>query len=158
MESIYDRAAKSLLALMSTESPAIEGKIDIEALSTAVNALRPGLRGKWLNEFTEREQKQIHWAYLYTNGNWNQGTDGHNNLRIIAQMANQLETNEYRAKTLPDTEALGKLAYSEYGNAVGFKNYQGNPMPAWEDLTPAIHSAWIRAAIVIKVLILGAAI
>lgn len=44
------------------------------------------------------------------------------------------------------TATLGQLAYERYGDSVGWKNYQGNPMPKWGDLTPSIQQAWIAAA------------
>lgn len=40
---------------------------------------------------------------------------------------------------------LAKQAYHAYGEFTGFKNYQGLPLPAWEDLTPTIRSAWHAA-------------
>ena len=36
-----------------------------------------------------------------------------------------------------------KIAYAVYGRSTGGKNYQGLPMPAWDDLTDAIKEAWI---------------
>lgn len=39
-----------------------------------------------------------------------------------------------------------KEAYLAYGQTTDFKNYQGLPMPRWEDLTPRIKEAWIAAA------------
>jgi hypothetical protein len=41
---------------------------------------------------------------------------------------------------------LGESAYDAYGAVVVFKNYQGKPMPKWDDLTLIIQSAWIAAA------------
>lgn len=46
--------------------------------------------------------------------------------------------------TLP--EDVAKAAYKAYGSVTDFKNYQGLPMPAWEDLTPKIKKAWIQAS------------
>lgn len=43
-----------------------------------------------------------------------------------------------------DTE-LAKIAYQGYGESVGFKNYQGNPMPEWKDLGEKIQNAWVAA-------------
>lgn len=45
-----------------------------------------------------------------------------------------------------DDEQLGRVAYSAYGSVTENKNYQGLPMPAWEDLTDTIRSAWMAAA------------
>ncbi len=52
---------------------------------------------------------------------------------------------------MPDEEydqsvELAKLAYNAYGDAVDFKNYQGLPMPSWDDLGDAIQGAWVAAA------------
>lgn len=41
---------------------------------------------------------------------------------------------------------LAQLAYQAYGEQTDFKNYQGNPMPAWDDLGDAIQDAWLAAA------------
>lgn len=49
--------------------------------------------------------------------------------------------------TNPDESVeLAKLAYRAYGEQTGFKNFQGNPMPSWEDLGDTIRSAWVAAA------------
>lgn len=42
---------------------------------------------------------------------------------------------------------LAKLAYEAYGNVTGRQNFQGDPMPAWEDLPPRIQLAWDAAAV-----------
>lgn len=39
-----------------------------------------------------------------------------------------------------------RAAYQMYGKSVDFKNYQGNPMPSWEELPDAIKTAWEAAA------------
>lgn len=44
-------------------------------------------------------------------------------------------------------EYLGKVAYKRYRDAVGGVNYQGKPMPKWNDLTDAIRYGWIMAAL-----------
>lgn len=41
----------------------------------------------------------------------------------------------------------GKEAYQAYGNYVDFKNFQGNPMPSWNDLGEKIQGAWQAAAL-----------
>lgn len=38
-----------------------------------------------------------------------------------------------------------KSAYRAYGSVTDFKNYQGLPMPEWDDLTEKIRAAWIAA-------------
>lgn len=40
----------------------------------------------------------------------------------------------------------GEIGYTAYGDAVGWKNYLGHPMPAWRDLPEPIRNAWDRAA------------
>jgi hypothetical protein len=42
--------------------------------------------------------------------------------------------------------SLGQVAYTAYGRTTGFKNYQGLPMPSWEDLGDTIRRAWENAA------------
>lgn len=46
----------------------------------------------------------------------------------------------------PDTRELAELAYATYGKSTGGRNYQGLPMPDWDELTDAIQLAWIEAA------------
>lgn len=41
---------------------------------------------------------------------------------------------------------MAKLAYAAYGQSTDFKNYQGNPMPGWDDLGEPIQAAWEAAA------------
>jgi hypothetical protein len=41
---------------------------------------------------------------------------------------------------------LARIAYEAYGNVTGGKNYQGLPMPAWDDLPQQIRDAWDAAA------------
>ena len=43
-------------------------------------------------------------------------------------------------------DELARIAYEAYGLTTDHKNYQGLPMPAWEDLGEAIQLAWINAA------------
>lgn len=54
--------------------------------------------------------------------------------------------------TLPEFEslnldalALAQSAYLAYGAVTDHKNYQGLPMPQWDDLTPKIKAAWVSA-------------
>ncbi|MFJ6386457.1 hypothetical protein ACIQJT_02490 [Streptomyces sp. NPDC091972] len=46
----------------------------------------------------------------------------------------------------PSPRELAELAYDAYGKSTGGRNYQGLPMPAWNQLTGAIQCAWIEAA------------
>lgn len=41
-----------------------------------------------------------------------------------------------------DVMSFGEYAYQVYGNSVEWRNFQGNPMPLWEDLSDAIREAW----------------
>ena len=41
---------------------------------------------------------------------------------------------------------LAKIAYEAYGESTGWRNYQGLPMPAWDDLPEPIRRAWDAAA------------
>lgn len=42
-------------------------------------------------------------------------------------------------------ESIAQNLYRAYGEVTDFKNYQGLPMPKWEDLTPTIQRAWTAA-------------
>lgn len=42
---------------------------------------------------------------------------------------------------------VARFAYMNYGKVTEFKNYQGLPMPEWEDLPPKIQLAWRKASI-----------
>lgn len=41
---------------------------------------------------------------------------------------------------------LGRVGYQAYGDATGWVNHLGRPMPAWEALPETIRSAWEAAA------------
>lgn len=43
-------------------------------------------------------------------------------------------------------KAIAPLAYNAYGSVTGFKNYQGQPMPSFDQLPETIKQAWERAA------------
>ena len=43
-------------------------------------------------------------------------------------------------------EILAKMTYGAYGSETDFKNYQGLPMPKWEELPDKIREAWEAAA------------
>lgn len=43
-------------------------------------------------------------------------------------------------------QTLGEIAYQAYGKTTDFKNFMGNPMPKWEELTDKIREAWGNAA------------
>jgi hypothetical protein len=48
--------------------------------------------------------------------------------------------------TAKELDWLARQAYRAYGQATGFKNYQGNPMPDFDDLGKKIQLAWRAAA------------
>lgn len=52
----------------------------------------------------------------------------------------------WRGQQNVEDTALAQHAYHAYGNVTDFKNYQGLPMPKWEELTPRIQQAWREAA------------
>lgn len=41
---------------------------------------------------------------------------------------------------------LAEQLYRAYGDRVAWRNYAGDPMPAWEDLHERTQAAWIAAA------------
>lgn len=47
---------------------------------------------------------------------------------------------------LPTTREMAEAAYAAYGASTDHKNYQGLPMPDWDELTDRIQLAWIEAA------------
>lgn len=42
---------------------------------------------------------------------------------------------------------LAQIAYAAYGEATDFKNFGGEPMPAWEELPEQIQKEWCHGAI-----------
>jgi hypothetical protein len=51
--------------------------------------------------------------------------------------------------TTSTPESRARIAYTAYGRKVDFKNFQGDPMPMFDELPEAIRAAWINAAQVI---------
>jgi hypothetical protein len=47
-------------------------------------------------------------------------------------------------------EELAKIAYHAYGQTTDFKNYQGLPMPEWDELPPKIQLAWANSSEVVS--------
>jgi hypothetical protein len=41
---------------------------------------------------------------------------------------------------------IANAAYNAYGAVTGFKNFQGQPMPSFDELPQTIKEAWERAA------------
>ena len=48
-----------------------------------------------------------------------------------------------------DTAALGRLAFTAYGEQAGGLTHDGRRIPGWEDLGESVQQAWIAAAIAI---------
>jgi hypothetical protein len=48
--------------------------------------------------------------------------------------------------THPSPVELAKASYAAYGEATENRNYQGLPMPDWENLGDRVQKAWIAAA------------
>lgn len=51
--------------------------------------------------------------------------------------------------TTTTPESRARIAYTAYGKVVDFKNFQGDQMPAFDDLPESIKVAWTNAARVI---------
>lgn len=49
-----------------------------------------------------------------------------------------------------EIETLARGAYDAYGGVTDHKNYQGLPMPTWEDLPAKIREAWLAAALHVR--------
>lgn len=45
----------------------------------------------------------------------------------------------------PTTRELAHVGYEAYGESTGHKNYQGQPMPGWNELPDRTQLAWIEA-------------
>jgi len=43
-------------------------------------------------------------------------------------------------------EPLGRIAYEAYAAHQQWKNYQGHPIPSWQDVREDIKDAWDAAA------------
>lgn len=48
-----------------------------------------------------------------------------------------------------EIDRLAQTAYDAYGLVVNYKNYQGNPMPAFDDLGELIQDAWREATVAV---------
>lgn len=49
-------------------------------------------------------------------------------------------------RDMPPDGGLAREAYEAYGDAVGWRNYIGIPMPPWHQLTEAVQNGWRAAA------------
>lgn len=48
-----------------------------------------------------------------------------------------------------DIYRVARIAYDAYGAVTDHKNYQGLPMPPFDDLTPRIKEAWRLACLAV---------
>lgn len=48
--------------------------------------------------------------------------------------------------TTTTPESRARIAYTAYGRVTDFKNFRGEPMPAFDDLPLKIREAWEKAA------------
>jgi hypothetical protein len=51
--------------------------------------------------------------------------------------------------TTTTPESRARIAYTAYGRKTDFKNFRGDPMPAFDELPEKIREAWTAAAGVI---------
>lgn len=59
------------------------------------------------------------------------------------------------APAQPTADKLARIGYDAYGAVTDHKNYQGLPMPEYDDLTPTIKQAWEANALAIRDAVLG---
>jgi hypothetical protein len=45
-----------------------------------------------------------------------------------------------------DDYELGRVGYEAYGDKAGWKNYEGKPMPKWDEVPQHIRDKWAAAA------------
>lgn len=55
-----------------------------------------------------------------------------------------------RESNADQADWLARKAYQAYGSTTNFKNYQGLPMPAYDDLPEGIRRAWQAAALAVR--------
>lgn len=55
--------------------------------------------------------------------------------------------------TVDELERIARAAYAAYGETTGGKNYQGPPMPDWDDLGEKIQTAWRAATVAVHGLV-----
>ncbi|HEY6117204.1 MAG TPA: hypothetical protein VI172_14730 [Candidatus Dormibacteraeota bacterium] len=48
-----------------------------------------------------------------------------------------------------DGLTLARIAYKAYGETTNFKNFRGDPMPAFDDLPDTIQDAWVAASLAV---------
>lgn len=50
----------------------------------------------------------------------------------------------------PEGLRLARIGYEAYGKTTDFKNYQGLPMPPFDNLPSKIIEAWVNASLAIR--------
>lgn len=74
---------------------------------------------KWLEQFDERQRKEIEFALLYAN-QFAHGTDGHNAKIIIARMAAMLDKIHYALAPIGAGGEFAEKAKREIAEVMGF--------------------------------------
>lgn len=74
---------------------------------------------KWLEQFDERQQKEIKLSCLYAE-EFNHGTDGHNAKLIIAKMAVMLERIHYALAPVGASGEFAEKTKREVAKIMGF--------------------------------------
>ena len=62
-------------------------------------------------------------------------------LRALSTISNRRWMHQMEPTTQTADE-LARIAYAAYGKTTDFKNYQGLPMPEYDELTDKIKQAW----------------
>jgi hypothetical protein len=68
----------------------------------------------------------------------------------IGKAIQHSETRESIFDIQKDPEKMARLAYKRYGAVTDFKNFQGNPMPEFDELPEKIKEAWKAAVTVME--------
>jgi len=43
-------------------------------------------------------------------------------------------------------QTIAQQAYEAYGTSLSWTNFQGGPLPQWDDLPELVQSAWVRGS------------
>lgn len=65
-----------------------------------------------------------------------------------------MTSTDTSSRNIGDDE-LARLAYDSYGETTGYKNFQGNPMPAFNDLGDTIQNAWKAAVAAVRTAVIS---
>ncbi len=74
----------------------------------------------WLNNFDERQQKEIEFSILYLN-QFEHGTDGHNAKVIIAKMADMLNKIHYALAPINGAAEFAVESRNKIAKIMGFE-------------------------------------